>query len=197
MKFYLKNAFIPFFYLMFTALTSFSISMIGNGLLWLKYVLSILNIGLYGTVITMTSFKDGQIAYGVRQTNDKDREIIVQTGEYRELRLTEEYKPWKGFVHGALACIPLVLLLLIHTIAITSDPTNIMVGRVAGFIYMTFYAPFSFGTVVTGYTFYYALFSIPFIIGFAGIPYVLGARKAEKNYAKAYEMSSRIYGDKK
>ena len=196
MKFYLKNAFIPFFYLMFTALTALSISMIDNSLLWLKIILWILNIGLYASVVFLTSYKDGQIAYGVRQTNDKDREIIVRTGEYRELRLIEEYKPWKGFFHGFLATIPLIVIMIIHAIVISSDPTNLSVGRVAGFIYMTFYGPFSFGTV-TAYTFFYTLVAIPCMITFAGVPYLLGAKKAEKNYAKAYDLQNRIYGDKK
>lgn len=196
MKYYLKNAFIPFFYLMFTGLTSLSISMIGNNLLWLKIILWVLNIGLYASVVFLTSFKDGQTAYGVRQANDRDREIIVKTGEYRELRITEEYKPWKGFFHGFLATIPLIVIMIIHAIVVAGDPTNLSVGRIAGFIYMTFYSLFSYGTV-TAYTFFYTLVAIPCMICFAGIPYLLGAKKAEKNYEKANDLNSRIYGDNK
>lgn len=194
MKFYLKNAFIPFFYLMFTGLTSLSISMITNDLLWLKMILWVLNVGLYASVVFLTSFKDGQTAYGVLQSNDREREIIVKTGEYRELRLVEEYKPWKGFFHGFLATIPLIVLLIIHAVVMIGDPTDVSVGRIAGFIYMTFYAFFSYGGGVTAYTFFYTVVAIPFMVCFAGVPYLLGAKKAEKNYAKANELNSRIYG---
>lgn len=196
MKYYLKNAFIPFFYLMFTGLTSLSISMITNDLLWLKMILWVLNVGLYACVVFLTSFKDGQTAYGVLQSNDREREIIVKTGEYRELRLVEEYRPWKGFFHGFLATIPLIVLLIIHAIVIAGDPTNISVGRIAGFIYMTFYSFFSFGGA-TAYAFFYTLIAVPIMTLTAGIPYLLGARKASKNYAIATDLKNRIYGDNK
>ena len=196
MKYYLKNAFIPFFYLMFTGLTSLSISLIGNNLLWLKMVLWVLNVGLYASVVYLTSFKDGQTAYGIRQSNDREREIIVKTGEYRELRLVEEYKPWKGFLHGFLATIPLIVILIIHAIVMIGNPTDVSVGRIAGFIYMTFYCFFTTGTV-TASTFFYTLIAIPLMTCIAGVPYLLGAKKAAKNYAKANELNSRIYGDKK
>ena len=180
---------------MFTALTALSISMIGNKYMWLEIVLWVFNMALYGSVICITSFKDGQIAYGIRQTNDKDREFIVKTGEFRELRIAEEYKAWKGFVHGFIATIPLIVLLIIHTIVIISDPETVIVGGIAGYIYLTFYAPFLFCSNVTAFTCYYALISIPLMTLFTGIPYILGARKSEKNYAKAFDLNNRIYGE--
>ena len=115
---YVKSAMVPFLYLIFMAFIAMGIVMINDNLLYLKIILSVLNISFYAYIVAMVFYKDGETALKTRLANDLERVQIVKTGEDRPLKLIEEYKPWKGFVIGGVACAPLVILLLIHTILI-------------------------------------------------------------------------------
>ena len=101
----IKQSLLPFIYLIFTAITAFGIMAIEN-MVWLQILLNTLNVALYVVIITAASYKDGQAALKVRLANDLEREQIIRTGEMRPLRLKEEYKPWKGFLYGGIACAP-------------------------------------------------------------------------------------------
>ena len=131
MWYYVKQALLPFIYLFFNAITAFGIICIqGADLTWLRILLLILNIGLYCVIVCAASYKDGQEALKVRIANDLERVQIVKTGESLPLKLKEEYKPWKGFLFGLIACAPLVILLLIHTIVVASSG-SVAVGGIA------------------------------------------------------------------
>ena len=80
--YYIKQAIIPFMYLFFMALTALGIAMITDAnLVWLKVVLALLNLGLYGVIVCATSYKDGQTALKVRIANDLERVQIIKTRE--------------------------------------------------------------------------------------------------------------------
>ena len=206
MKYLIKQAVLPFIYLFFTALTAFGILCIGNDLIWLKVVLNVLNAGLYVLIVALASYKDGQDSLKVRIANDLEREQIIRTGENRPLKLAEEYKPWKGFVIGGVACAPLVILLLIHTILIFAVGTNYVgAGAIAGFVYMIIFAftrmnlpavAEGVSVVVDPFMYYWTLFAIPLIVLSVGIPYILGAKKIELQQERIKAKHRSIYGDR-
>ena len=194
-----------FIYLFFTAITAFGILCIGSDLLWLKIILNALNVALYVVIIAASSFKDGQDALKVRIANDLEREQIVKTGAALPLKLKEEYKPWKGFVVGSIACVPLVVLLIIHTLLITLGRDHLIgAGAIAGFIYLMIFAFARINvpaaaegvTVVVNPTMYYwSLFAIPVIVLSVAVPYILGAKKIELQQERIKEKQRQIYGE--
>ena len=201
MWYYVKQGLLPFVYLFFTAITAFGILCI-EGLVWLKVLLLLLNIGLYVFIVSAASFKDGQEALKVRIANDLERMQIVRTGESLPLKLKEEYKPWKGFFHGFIACVPLVVLLIVHTIVMLTGGGN-GAGAIAGFIYMMVFA-FSRVNIGTGATaatpinpaiYYWSLLAIPVIVLATGISYILGGKKIELQQQRIREKQRRIYGE--
>ena len=193
----IKQSLLPFIYLIFTAITAFGIMAIEN-MVWLQILLNTLNVALYMVIITAASYKDGQAALKVRLANDLEREQIIRTGEMRPLRLKEEYKPWKGFLYGGIACAPLIILLIIHTILVSINPTLIGAGAIASFIYLMIYAYVAFLGVIPGpYTHYLTLLAVPVIVLSVGIPYILGAKKVELQQERIREKHRKIYGDNK
>lgn len=195
---YVKQALLPFLYLFFTAISAFGIVSINNDLIWLKVVLGIANLGVYAFIIGASSFKDGQEALKVRIANDLERVQIIKTGEDRPLRLREEYKAWKGFFIGFVACAPLIVLLLIHTILIFAvGEAFVGAGAVAGFIYMMYYMFALVDSTIqfSVFNYYWALFAIPIMMLITGIPYLLGARKIEIQQQAIKESHRQIYGE--
>jgi len=195
-----------FIYLFFTAITAFGILCIGNDLLWLKIVLLVLNVALYVVIVAAAAFKDGQDALKVRIANDLEREQIIRTGEALPLKLKEEYKPWKGFVFGLIACAPLVILLIIHTLLFTLGGDHLIgAGAVAGFIYLMIFAlaRVNAPTAAEGATavavnptmYYWALLAIPVIVLSVAVPYILGAKKIELQQERIREKQRQIYGE--
>lgn len=199
--YYIKQAMIPAVYLIFMAMTAMGIAMISDAnLVWLKAVLSVLNLGLYGFIVAATSYKDGQTALKVRIANDLERMQIIKTGEDRPLKLREEYKAWKGFMSGIVTCLPCLLLLIVHTILVFCvNPAYNGAGAAAGFLYMIFFIFVRLGVDIAApsvYLYYFTLVSFAVIPLMTGIPYVLGARKIELQQQKIKEKQRQIYGDK-
>ena len=205
MGFYIKKGVFPFFYVIMMSLIAMGILVI-SGLEWLKVILAILNVGLYVLVIGMASFKDGEDALKTQTANDMERREIIRTGEDRPLKLHEEYKPWKGFMFGFVSCVPLIILLIIHTIVYLATGSAVGVGAVAGIMYLMVYVFFLIGTPVSGgdvatsaalswYSFYGALAVIPVIMFTTGIGYILGARKIRRQQEMIKEKKRQIYGE--
>ena len=96
MKYYLKQGVFPFIYMLFMAMIAFGIMAI-NGLVWLKVLLAVLNVGFYAVIVAAMSYKDGQEAMKALYSNDLERREIIRTGEDRPLKIHEEYKAWKVF----------------------------------------------------------------------------------------------------
>ncbi|MBR2498374.1 MAG: hypothetical protein IKB67_01490 [Clostridia bacterium] len=86
---YVKSAMVPFLYLIFMAFIAMGIVMINDNLLYLKIILSVLNISFYAYIVAMVFYKDGETALKTRLANDLERVQIVKTGEDRPLKLIE------------------------------------------------------------------------------------------------------------
>ena len=200
--YYVKQMFIPIMYLFIFDIIALGILCIGDNLIALKVILLLVSLGFYAFILGAVFYKDGQAAYKVRIANDLSREQIIKTGKDIPLKLNEEYKPWKGFFHGFIACIPLVILLIVHTIVMLTGGGN-GAGAIAGFIYMMVFA-FSRVNIGTGATaatpinpaiYYWSLLAIPVIVLATGISYILGGKKIELQQQRIKEKQRRIYGE--
>lgn len=205
MKYYIKQGLFPFIYMLFMTATAFCILAI-NGLIWLKALLAVLNIGLYAVIISATSYKDGQAAMKVQFANDLERREIIRTGEDRPLKIHEEYKPWKGFMFGFISCVPLIVLLIIHTIVYFATGGYKGIGAIAGLIYLMGFVFFRLNAVGSAegeaafimpewYLYYGALITLPIIMLITGTAYILGARKIRRQQEIIREKQRQIYGD--
>lgn len=203
MKTYIKQAIIPFIYLFFVAITGLAVVSIDNGLLWLKIVLGILNVLLYLTIVCGSGYKEGQQALKIRVANDIEREQIIRTGEDRPLKLHEEYKWWKGFFIGGISCVPMIVLLLIHTVLILINPALNGCGVATALIYMAFFSFFMFAgdssaqsvTPMSPESFYLCLIAIPIIMVSLGVSYYLGAKKIQRQQDAIKAKHRQIYGE--
>ncbi|MBQ7348903.1 MAG: hypothetical protein IJW47_02800 [Clostridia bacterium] len=198
MKYLLKLSIIPIVYLLFEAMIALGILTIGDNLLWLKIVLSILNLGLYAVIVWSICFKEGEKALKVRLANDLERMQIIRTGEDRPLKLKEEYKTWKGFAIGLITCAPMVILLIVHTILISVNPAWTGAGAIVNFVYLVFNAFIHLNletTVYAPWQFYFNLIALIIIPLITGISYMLGAKKIELQQEKIREKQRQIYGD--
>lgn len=200
MKFYIKQGLFPFIYMLFMAMIAFGILAI-SGLIWLKILLGVLNVGLYAVVISAAAYKDGQDAMKVQIANDLERREIIRTGEDRPLKLHEEYKPWKGFMFGFVSCVPLLVLLILHTIVYLATGSYIGLGAIAGIIYLMFFLFFRLnasaaeGTGIAWYTYYGTLVALPVVMLITGISYILGAKKISRQQQMIKEKQRQIYGE--
>ncbi len=204
MKFYIKKGLFPFFYVILMSVIALGILTI-EGLVWLKIILAIANVALYCFIMAMISYKEGQDALKVQVANDLERREIIRTGEDRPLRIHEEYKPWKGFMFGFVSCVPLLVLLVIHTIVYFATG-KVGVGGIAGIGYFMFYVffligmPISAGEAATGatlpwYSFYGTLIALPLVMITMGIAYILGAKKMIRQQEIIKEKNRQIYGE--
>ena len=201
--YYVKQMFIPIMYLFIFDIIALGILCIGDNLVALKVILLIVSLGFYAFIMGAVFFKDGQTAYKVRRANDLSREQIIKTGQDIPLKLNEEYKPWKGYLIGAINCVPLIILLIIHLLLTAgSDPTaattNNTAGAIAGLAYIVV---FGFATVkstvvLTSLSYYISLAIIPFFVCVPGVSYYMGGRKMEIQQELIKEKHRLIYGDK-
>lgn len=202
MKYYLKQGIFPFVYQLFMAMIAFGILAI-NELIWLKILLAVLNIALYLFIVASVAYKDGQEALKVQMANDLERREIIRTGEDRPLKLHEEYKPWKGFFFGFMACVPIIVLLLLHTIVYLATGSYMGLGTIAGIIGLMFFIFFRLDAsnataetaVVPWYTYYGVLVAVPILMLTMGIAYVMGAKKIMRQQEMIREKQRKIYGD--
>ena len=211
MKYYLSHALLGLLYLFFSAITAFAILMI-EGLIWLKVILLVLNLGLYVFIVATVAKKDGEDALKVRIANDLERKVIIQTGEDIQLK-KGEFAWWKGFAIGGVVCVPLVVLLIIHAILTSIDPTKTGAGAIAGFLYMMVFAFFRMDVVMGENVsttvgsavqtnmpldpsfFYWTLLAIPVIVLTIGIAYYLGGKKIELQQQKIKEKQRLLSGE--
>ncbi len=198
-KFYVKQTFVPFVYLIFVSVISMAIMYIDDSVLPLKIVLGVLNLGLYAVVVFGMGYKMGQEGLKARVSNDTERRNIIRTGEDRPLKLHEEYKWWKGGLFGFIVCIPLVLLLIVHAVLTSINPAYFGAGTVASWLYLVIY---SFVIMFGGQGLYQApaqayfgLLAIPIIMLILGVSYYLGARKIQRQQDAIKEIHRDIYGE--
>lgn len=204
-KYYAKQALLPVIYLIFMAITAFGILAIGDDLLWLKIILGVLNIALYCVIVFIASYNEGKNAVKVRSANDLERRIIIKTGEERPLKLNEEYKPYKGFIVGLFAVIPLLFFLALHTLLhFTAGYDGL--GAIISLVYLLFFEFFIMKTGVSDadaavttlpwYVFYGTLIAVPVIILVSGIGYIMGAKVIIRQQEMIKAKQREIYGDR-
>ena len=197
MKYYLKKMFIMTVYLVSSGIIGASIFLI-EGASWLKLILLILNFGLFLFIYCSIAFKDGEKALRVRYSNDKLRELIVQTGDDYKLDLDGEYTARKGFITGACACVPLIVLMLLSLVA--KGATHNIIVQAIQLFYLVFYGFFNLDfanvyKVVLYAPIYWALIAIPFLIILQGVFFCLGKRRAELQQERIKNTHRRLYGE--
>lgn len=199
MKFYLKKAFFIFVYIILTSFIAMAIAVI-KGQTLLKVALLVANMGLFLYIVCMMAYQDGQKALKVRIANDKEREYIVRTGEYRKLNKSEEFAPYKGFLVGFVSCLPLIVILIINLIVSYTNLANTSVADVANYLYFCMGAfanldPSGVHEAVIYASPYWSLLIVPLIMLANGIFFILGAKKIEKQYQKVKDIHKGIYGE--
>ena len=193
MKFFLKQSFLPALYVVLMDFTAFGVCSMDAGVEWLQLILLIGNLALYVYVVAVMAFKDGQDAVKIRNANDVERRFIIETGEDRPLKEAEEYKPWKGFIPGLIVCVPLIIFIIVHTILLLCGNTIEWIEFAINVPYFLVSGVFA---VLKVPNVYFTLLAIPFICGATGIPYILGARKYERQQEQIKQKHAKIYGNK-
>ena len=197
-SFYLKEVFITMMYLVIFAALDLGVLCIDDSAMWLKYLLCGVCLVCFIGIVGLMFFKEGESAVKVRRGNDLNREQIIKTGREYPINTVEEYKWWKGFYIGFWTCIPVILLMLLNFLFGLNDPTNGQAGGVAALLYIVVFSFFMTNSQVkiAPSQYYFTLLIIPVLVLTIGIGYILGAKKAERDYAKIQERKRAIHGDK-
>lgn len=197
MWYYIKQSVISLGYLVMMSFCSIFVSLIGNDLIWLKWIFSIMILAVYIMIVGISSYKDGEISYKKLLANDLERRRIIETGEDIPLNVREEYRPWKGFLTGFITCIPLFVLLILHTIlGLTSNGTNLNAGATAVVLYMPMFIFFHMDTSVNlvFVDYYWLLIAVPIIFLTTGLPYIWGTFKEKRTQEIVRQRKEEIYG---
>ncbi len=199
MWYLIKQALVPVAYLFFSAIIASGVFSIEGCDPIIALALLLVNLGLYVFVVWSLLAKEGEKGYTALQTNDFNRRRIIETGEDLPLSVAEEFSWWKGFVVGAIISAPLVVLIIIHTIFLIAGMPNVAIGAITSFVYMVVFAFTRIGvtTVVGVCDYYWTLVFIPFILFITGVPYILGARRKERQQDAIKEIQKNIHGDKR
>ena len=193
---YIKQSLFAFIYLISLGVTELIIFSIESDVL--KMVLFAVILGFYVFLLFMVYSNKGMDALKIRHYNDIDRKRIIETGADIKLRVHEEYCVWKGFLYGFIAAIPLIVMILINGIILLSGGTSQTLVTITGVAYMVFYSIFR--VLVGEFTavqLFGLLYAVPVMMCITGIPYILGARKARKQFDSIEQTKKTIYGDKK
>ena len=192
---YLKTSGVLYAYIFSMSIVAYGIILIESPTV--KAILFVLNILLYCAVVAALMFKEGMDSVKVLYSNNRLRERIVETGEDIKLKRAEEYAPYKGFIFGALAYAPYVLILIVHAILTSINPTLLGAGQIGATLYMVFHAPVGlcFSGAITAGVYYIGLYGMVVISITAGIFYLLGARKIFKQHERIESYNKSIYGE--
>ncbi len=198
MNYYLKKFFIIMLYLISSGVIAAAVLSI-EGLAWVKLILLTLNFALFSFIYCGIALKDGEKALKVRMSNDKMRELIVKTGDDYKLNLNDEFTVKKGFIAGAVASLPLVLLILLRLLTGESAIGAIIVQAIQLF-YMVFYGFFNLDFLgvqksVLYASHYWALIAIPFLVIVHGVFYYLGGKNFMRQQEKIKQTHRRLHGE--
>lgn len=194
--FYLKQAFVPLMYTAFDAAIALGILCI-EGLPALKIILLLANYALFIFIIFSFFKSEGQKSVKVRIANDLERRRMIETGEDRPINAIEEYKPWKGFVMGVVASLPLIIILIVHTIMIAINFQSTGAGAIGAIFYAMIYGfVMAVTTELTAYTYYVMTIYIVVLSLTVGLGYMVGAKRLEHQQEMIKEKHRQIYGDK-
>ena len=194
MKYYLKNAFLPFMYTIFCSMIAIGVFSIESKPF--GFILLALNFAVYIFVLAVVGFKGGEQAYKVMLTNDMERREIIRTGKDRPINEKEEYSPVKGFMLGFVPCIPLLVLMFIQFLISIFGGSYEGLSAIGSLIYKVVYAFFEYAEIFTkGYGKFICLLIVPVIIISTYVSYELGAKKERKVQEKIKESKKYIYGE--
>lgn len=192
MKFFIKQAILPIIYIVLMAFTAIGVMCMNDDVVFLKVGFLILNLALFAYVVGAMAYKDGQDALQIRDANDVERRIIIETGEDRKLKLAEEYAPWKGFVFGLVACSPLIILTILQIIFDLCGVSSQVPEIIATYMFMMISSLIQLAGL-KGYA-WVVIFSLIFVCGCSGIPYIFGAKKIERQKQAIKETHKKIHG---
>ena len=142
LSYFMKEFFVVNMYLIMFALIDLGVLCIGDNLIWLKLILCGAVLVSFIIIVGLFIGKEAETAVRVRRGNDLNREHIIKTGKDLPLNLAEEYKPWKGFGMGAMACIPVLVLMGIQLLVKSPNPELNPGGAIAAFLYMVVFSFF-------------------------------------------------------
>ncbi len=201
-KYFTKRMLFSLVYAFTIIMLSMAIMIIKEELLWLKYILYALTLGLYSFVLIAMSYGEGREAVKIRHNNDIERLNIIRTGADIKLNVVKEYKPWKGFAIGISCCAPLILLMIIQSIFFLANPNDpqLWAGAIASYMYIVVFAFFRpnnvyYATLAEALNYYYLLVAIPVFMLIWGVPYLVGAKRQMRDYAKIEQKHKQIYGE--
>ncbi len=198
MKYILKKTLFPFIYLIFMAVIALGINEISGDVVALKFILLLLNFSFYVFIVGSLAFKDGEDALNVRVANDLDRKEMVRTGIPKKLRLSEEYKHYKGFLIGLTTCIPLIVFMAIHTVYYFNGSDYVGMGALADGLYNMFTSFYKiFVSEFSSGDYFFSLIALPLICLTTGVPYIIGGMRRERHQLRIEEQQRLLYGDKK
>lgn len=192
-KYYLKNCFIFYVYLLIMMITALAIAAIEN-MLWLQIILSVLNIGLFSFIMFTMCKKTGEDAYKLKHTNDIKRRVIMQTGDYYNFDTVSEYGKYKGLYIGIYTAAPLIIMLLLHLIIGFFGVRASALEVACAFTYGMFVFPVKI--INANASIYWSVYAVIILVLIAWAGYGAGAIKMQRQYAKIQKTNEQIYGKK-
>jgi hypothetical protein len=111
--------------------------------------------------------------------------------------LQAEYKSYKGFLIGLVVSIPLIALIIVHSILIpSSNGVTTFAGKIAHVLYSMVFNFFRMGDApLTVYTTYWTLVYVPVVMLSIGVSYILGAKSIENQQEQIKHIHKQIYGE--
>ncbi len=195
MKYLLSKSLFSFIYFVSCSIITYSISLIGHHVV--EIVLSAFMLVFCFYIATVVGMKTGEDALKVRHANDLERKEIIRTGRDIPLKLSEEYKAYRGFIIGLLINAPGLILIIVHTlVSISGSGNNMVFGKLADLVNMVFYWIINlFYEVETVGTVFYNLIFIAFFTTWFGLSYMLGAKKVMLQYQIIEQKHKELHGE--
>ena len=161
-----------------------------------KSIISAFMLLIYIVLLAGVMFKEGQDAYGVLLSNDAQRRNIIKTGIVVDFDASKEYKPWKGFVVGLICCIPLVVMVLLHTVAFPRGDTS-RVSIICEMVYGIFFSVVRTYQNTNELGFFIITGAILLVYPcMLGVPYVIGAHSRMKRQEEIKKLNEEFHGGK-
>lgn len=194
-KFYLPNIIFTFLFSCCFSFMAYYTVLIEN---------AVIRFCVYGLLISFILFcfavmtiKLGIDSMNNMISNDILRERMIRTGEMVEIHRGTEYAWWKGLIIGAFAGVPTVVLIIVHFILTSINPSLSGAGLIAGIINLPFILPFKEILNLENFTnalYYFCLISLPLNSLATMTGYVIGAKKISLSRNKIKEINKKIYG---
>ena len=180
--YYLKNSAIAIIYSLFSAMIAIGIDLWESAPKWLLTVLAIVNLALYAYIVFSIASRSGGDAVKIRKGNDINRIKVIETGDDLPINRQAEYAHYKGFIIGVFACLPLLILMGAHLIAMLVGTMDFF-GLLAVLLVKSVTVFFTIGGMsLAGYTCFYSLIFLPFTALVIGLGYIFGAIKQQRVY---------------